>query len=121
TPGTKLISSELQQRDGILWVIGDRAGPPAYDLPNTRWFDIDRQIRLPFRLARMLSEKHYARKNLGYLLAIQGGARFLVETDDDNIPQTSFWLPRSSSITTHHVTQAGWFNVYLEFFPGRIW
>jgi len=121
TQGSKLISSGLQQRGGILWVIGDRAGPSSYDLPNTRWFDIERQFRLSFRLARMLAERHYARKNLGYLLAIQDGALFLVETDDDNIPQANFWLPRSPSMTSNHVTQAGWFNVYLEFCPGRIW
>jgi len=121
TPGAIRISSELNQSGGELWVIGDRGGPPAYDLPNTHFFDINRQLRLPFRLARLLSEKHYARKNLGYLLAIRNGVPFLVETDDDNIPQPNFWLPRSSSVMSQHVRHAGWFNVYLEFCTGRIW
>jgi len=121
TKGAEQISSELNQRGGTFWVIGDRNGPPAYNLANTRFFDIETQLRLPFHLAGLLPEGHYARKNLGYLLAIQDGASFLVETDDDNIPQPNFWLPRSSSISTNHVQQSGWFNVYLEFSDCRIW
>ena len=121
TKGAEQISSELNQRGGTFWVIGDRNGPPAYNLANTRFFDIETQLRLPFHLAGLLPEGHYARKNLGYLLAIQDGASFLVETDDDNIPQPNFWLPRSSSISTNHVQQPGWFNVYLEFSDCRIW
>ncbi len=121
TPGAIRISSELNKSGGALWVIGDRGGPPEYGLPNTHFFDIKRQLRLPFRLSRLLPKKHYARKNLGYLLAIRNGARFVVETDDDNIPQPNFWLPRSSSVMSHHVGHCGWFNVYLEFFAGRIW
>ena len=121
TPGMKRISRELDSRDGTLWVIGDRNGPPAYGLPNTRFYDIEAQSQLPFHLARLLPEKHYARKNLGYLLAIQNGATFLVETDDDNVPQANFWRPRSASVATRQVRHAGWFNVYLEFFDGRIW
>ena len=121
TIGTKLISSELQQRGGTLWVVGDRKGPLSYDLPHTRFYDIEAQSQLPFHLVRLLPEGHYARKNAGYLLAIQNGATCLVETDDDNIPQASFWLPRSPSITTNHVKHPGWFNVYREFSEGRIW
>ena len=121
TPGAIRISSELNRTGGTLWVIGDRPGPPSYDLPNTRFFDINHQMRLPFRLARLLPEKHYSRKNLGYLLAIRNGVSFLVETDDDNIPQPNFWSPRSASVLSQHVTHAGWFNVYLEFSTARIW
>ena len=121
TLGTKLISSELQVRGGTLWVVGDRNGPLSYDLPNTRFYDIETQAQLPFHLVPLLPEGHYARKNAGYLLAIQNGATCLVETDDDNIPQASFWLPRSPSITTNHVKHPGWFNVYREFSDGRIW
>ena len=84
TPGATLISTELSRTGGTLWVIGDRPGPPAYDLPSTLFFDINHQMRLPFRLARLLPEKHYSRKNLGYLLAIRNGVSFLVETDEQS-------------------------------------
>jgi hypothetical protein len=40
---------------------------------------------------KFLPSKHYARKNLGYLIAIKNGAEIIIETDDDNIPEKNFW------------------------------
>jgi len=65
TIGTKLISSELNSAVERFGVVGDRKGPLSYDLPNTRFYDIETQTQLPFHSFVLLSEGHYARKNAG--------------------------------------------------------
>lgn len=107
---------------GSFWVVGDRAGPAGYPLSGARFYDIDAQRALPFRLATMLPEAHYARKNLGYLLAIAQGAQEIVETDDDNIPLSAFWDPRDPWLKARRSKGEGWANVYREFAPSApIW
>jgi hypothetical protein len=121
TRGMKCIAQELAQRGGRLWVIGDRKGPPSYDLPGVRFFDLASQIRLTFQLAQRVPEKHYSRKNLGYLLAMQENPTFIAETDDDNIPLPSYWQPRAARITAKRIEHQGWWNVYREYSLERIW
>src|SRR5690242_1456091 len=71
--------------NGLQWiVIGDRKGPERFPLYPAELVSIDQQRELPFNLARLLPEKHYARKNLGYLLAMARGCECIYETDDDN-------------------------------------
>ena len=79
---------------GLQWiVIGDRKGPAQFQLSPAELVSIEQQKELPFKLARLLPEKHYARKNLGYLLAISRGCECIYETDDDNAP-TDAWYVR---------------------------
>lgn len=119
--GAKKITAELAARGGTLWVVGDRKGPPAYDLPHTRFYSIEAQLQLPFELARILPERHYARKNLGYLAAMQARPEYLVETDDDNIPLDTFWEPRARQLPAERLAHPGWFNVYSLFTAHHIW
>ena len=121
TKGTQALSRGVADREGSIWVIGDQAGPKSYDLPHVRFYDIESQRNLSFRLARLLPEKSYTRKNLGYLLAIQAGARIVIETDDDNIPLPDFWIPRRACLAVRAVHQTGWFNVYRAFSSKQIW
>jgi len=102
-------------------VLGDKPGPKSYPLPAVRFFDLEAQRHLPFALARLLPEKHYTRKNLGYLLAIQSGTKSVVETDDDNIPLGAFWEPRTETIAAQKVELNGWYNVYSQFSTAKIW
>src|SRR5207244_12845636 len=109
--GTQALSRGVAGREGKIWVIGDQAGPKSYDLPHVRFYDIERQRNLSFRLARLLPEKSYTRKNLGYLLAIQAGAHIVIETDDDNIPLPDFWTPRRAALSVRAGHQTGWFHL----------
>ena len=101
-------------------VVGDKKGPPRFDLPGTRFVPLAEQFTLPFRLARLLPTGHYVRKNLAYLLAFQSGATRIYETDDDNAPLDA-WAPRSSTVDAVSVTRPGWFNVYRCFTDAIIW
>jgi len=104
-------------------VIGDRKGPQRFVLTPAELVSIDDQRELPFRIARLLPEKHYARKNLGYLLAISRGCDCIYETDDDNAP-TAGWHVRSletEARRAHRRTEAHWANVYEAYTSERIW
>lgn len=112
------------QANGIpLFVIGDRKGPQQFPLASANFISIEQQKQLSFRLGRALPEKHYARKNLGYLLAISHGCNCIYETDDDNAP-THFWSVRTLDVSARRVerrTAAPWANVYEIYTPELIW
>ena len=122
TPAARKLAEGIKALNGTLWVVGDRKGPASFDLPHTKFFHIDEQRKMGFTLAEILPEKHYTRKNLGYLAAIQEGADFIVETDDDNFPRAEFFDLRQRTVQARQTTSAiGWCNVYKAFTDLHIW
>ncbi|MBN1403444.1 MAG: DUF288 domain-containing protein [Opitutales bacterium] len=108
-------------KDGIsLIVIGDRKGPWSYELSGTRLYSLTEQEEMPYRLARVLPTGHYARKNLGYLVAMREGASCIYETDDDNAPN-SVWVKRNEIVPVQRIEKTGWCNVYSLFTSEKIW
>lgn len=109
---------------GLHWVvIGDRKGPAEFALAPAELISIEQQRELPFKLAKLLPEKHYARKNLGYLLAISRGCTRLYETDDDNAP-LEHWQLREKVVSARRLQplrSASWANVYAAFTDQPIW
>jgi hypothetical protein len=110
----------LSRAGGTLVAVGDRKGPAEFDVEGCRFFPLEAQLQLDFELARKLPIGHYTRKNLGYLIAIQQGARCIYETDDDNAPMRE-WCPRSEIVQASSIGRNDWINVYSYFTGGRIW
>jgi STELLO glycosyltransferases len=102
-------------------VMGDTKSPAQFDLDGCDFWSIDRQLTLPFSLVKDLPVRHYGRKNLGYLVAMQQGAQVIIETDDDNFPRADFWENRERTQPAHNLTQTGWTNVYKYFTDKYIW
>ena len=102
-------------------VIGDEASPPDFQLEGCRFYGLAEQRELGLSFALKCPTRHYARKNIGYLLALRAGARVIIETDDDNIPNREFWNERSRHQSTGVVEGAGWVNVYRYFTDANIW
>jgi len=105
-------------------VIGDTKTPANFALPHAEYFSIADQARQFPEFCSVLPTKHYARKNVGYLAAITAGASEIQETDDDNIPYSSFWerLPEQISVDAiPRDSSSPWFNVYSRFTNARIW
>lgn len=102
-------------------VVGDLKSPALFDLPDCDFYSVERQQAMPSVLARLLPCNHYARKNLGYLAAMQHGAEIIVETDDDNLPGGGFWHERQRTISAHPLIGCGWVNVYRYFTDRHIW
>lgn len=102
-------------------VIGDEASPSDFQLEGCRFYGLEEQYKTEFKLASMSPTRHYARKNLGYLIAFRGGAEIIVETDDDNIPYEQFWKKRRRTQSVATLVEAGWVNVYRYFSDTNIW
>jgi hypothetical protein len=102
-------------------VVGDTKSPPEFVLDGCSFLDIETQHRSGFALAKLCPTAHYARKNLGYLTAIRDGAQLIVETDDDNWPNATFFATRERVQRTRVVTAARWINVYSYFTDALIW
>ncbi|MBF0454257.1 MAG: DUF288 domain-containing protein [Magnetococcales bacterium] len=115
------LASGCQEQGIRMIVMGDRKSPADFQLDGCEFYGLEAQKRLDLETARLSPEGHYARKNIGYLLAIQGGADILIETDDDNLPYPSFWQARQRLVESRQVEEAGWVNGYRYFTDANIW
>ena len=103
------------------YIIGDVASPPDFSLSGARFLSVQDQLATGLALAAECPLRHYARKNIGYLLAMGEGASVIVETDDDNRPSPAFWSQRTFSRTARLVQSGGWANVYAYFGDPPLW
>ncbi|XP_044178096.1 probable glycosyltransferase STELLO1 [Acropora millepora] len=85
-------------------VVGDTKTPADWSHPNCVFLSVEKQRKLGYRIHDLLPYKIYGRKNMGYLYAIQHGAKIIYETDDDNSP--------TSGEITFHQKEKGDFYVY---------
>lgn len=100
-------------------VIGDTKSPKDFQLEGCRFAGIDEQRVMPFKIAKLLPERHYGRKNLGYLLSKD--KEVIIETDDDNLPTSAFWQKDISPGTVRFTDKKGWVNAYHYFSKDNIW
>jgi len=102
-------------------VAGDKKSPQSYELPGSIFLDVEHQIGIFPALAKKLPFNSYARKNIGYLKAIQAGAELIIDTDDDNAPYETFWKNRDRTVEGRHIEHQGWVNAYAYFSNSQIW
>ena len=72
-------------------VAGDKKTPSTWNHSKCEFISLEDQLTSKFAIASLLPENHYTRKNLGYLYAIKKGAQAIIDTDDDNFPNTIKW------------------------------
>src|SRR5260221_6110815 len=89
-PVLKALAEGAQRHQVRFIIIGDSKSPKQFDLPGCEFYSLECQRSLSFAYAKLCPEKSYTRKNIGYLLGLADGARFIVETDDDNFPREQF-------------------------------
>ena len=92
----KAIAAETVKREIDFIVIGDTKSPENFKLDGCRFYSVEEQEQLNFKLAKLLPKKHYSRKNIGYLLSRNHDV--IIETDDDNFPREDFWNDRIRKI-----------------------
>jgi STELLO glycosyltransferases len=120
-PILQQFANECKSRNLNFIVMGDTKSPADFELAGCDFWSVDRQLTLPFELAKITPTRHYSRKNLGYLLAIKNGSTELVETDDDNIPREEFWDAKQREVKSYAFENTGWVNVYNYFTSKFIW
>jgi hypothetical protein len=102
-------------------VVGDQQTPPDFHVDGCSYYSVERQRETGLEFAVACPTRQYARKNIGYLLAMQGGATRIVESDDDNVPRPLFWTDRQRRQSIARTRDAGWTNVYAHFTDQLIW
>ncbi len=85
---TSAVKRYAQLNDWRLVVVGDRKTPKDWknnhNLPNCIFLSFDEQIKLNYKILKLIPSNSYARKAVGYLYAIEHGAQWIYDTDDDN-------------------------------------
>jgi hypothetical protein len=120
-PVLNIFARKSKEHNVPFIVIGDTKSPDGFHLEGCDFYSVDRQKSLGFSIAEILPVRHYARKNIGYLVAIKGGCEVIIETDDDNLPFDDFWKDRSRKAEAHSIDGKGWVNVYKYFSEANIW
>jgi hypothetical protein len=114
-------------RDALLkegWkivIVGDKKTPENFHIENIDYLSLDRQYQLFKDLAYIVPVNHYARKNLGYLYAIQQGAEIIAESDDDNLPTSNYpnFYPAHVRVPVLECQEP--VNVYSYFTEKHVW
>lgn len=102
-------------------VVGDKKTPADWQWENATLLSVADQAAMNSAYASACPFNHYARKNIGYIKAIQDGAEMIAETDDDNIPYDTFLGVAERTVHGRKVAKTGWENVYRHFTPNKIW
>ena len=121
TGAIRVMAEGARKAGWSLIVVGDRGSPERFDVADCEFISLADQRRFDLATARACPERHYARKNIGYLLAARGGACAIIDTDDDNIPREDFFSLPERRQTVPVVSASGWVNVYRYFTDARIW
>ncbi|MEA3497101.1 MAG: STELLO glycosyltransferase family protein [Bacteroidota bacterium] len=117
----KSIAKGAKENNIEFILIGDVPSPKDFFIDGCDFYGMDRQKELDFKLAKILPERHYGRKNLGYLIAQKNGATLITETDDDNFPRKEFWNDKRRKQTVATSENDGWLNVFGYFSDKVIW
>ena len=114
-------AKECTARNIHFIMIGDTKNPENFHIDGCDFWSVKRQLTLDSKFAKLCPTRHYARKNIGYIIALQNGTEELVETDDDNLPREEFWNPTTKIIKAVDVKETGWINVYKYFSNKFVW
>lgn len=115
------LASQCKARGFSFYMIGDVPSPADFAIDGCEFYSLQRQKETGFKIAELLPTRHYARKNIGYLLAIRSKAAMLLETDDDNMPLPNFWDTRTQRMRVPALAGNGWSNIYVYFTEANIW
>ena len=83
---TNQIKKLANTKDFQLCVVGDMKTNQNWNFNNTVYLNIKKQEILNYKIFESTPFNSYTRKNIGYLFAIQHGAKYIYDTDDDNEP-----------------------------------
>ena len=107
--------------DWKMVVAGDKKTPVNWSCHPATYLSVADQESASFQITRLLPWNHYARKLMGYLVAIQKGAEIILDTDDDNMPKPDWSIPEFDGNYLMTPPDMGFINVYSCFTDQHIW
>lgn len=111
---------ESRFHDNLL-VVGDKKTPADWSCGRAQFLSIEAQSALAFESTKHTPINHYARKNIGYLMAMQRPITSAIfDTDDDNRPSDT-WVERAERCVVEVVPKSGWCNAYALMHGKNIW
>ena len=118
---TRQIRTFLRQSGCPMVFVADLSTPAFQPPAGIELLSVSSQKASRQSLTSLLPWRHYARKNLGYLKAIESGVDAIFDTDDDNAPLKS-WTPYpASGCARAAMTDSKWVNAYAHFGAGQVW
>lgn len=118
---TEAVISFSKMNDHTVIVVGDKKTPVEWECENVDYVSVRDQENMDFKIAALLPYNHYCRKMLGYLKAIQNGAEYIIDTDDDNIPKEDWRFPEFENNFGCISGSRGFINIYQLFTSQKIW
>ena len=100
-------------------LIGDKK-TPYIQMPFGEYFNLKKQKKLNLHFAKICPENNYARKNVGYLIAMRNND-VIIETDDDNYPKSNFFKKPNLIYKTNEIKNNDWVNIYTLFTNKNVW
>uniref|UniRef100_A0A914VVM8 Uncharacterized protein n=1 Tax=Plectus sambesii TaxID=2011161 RepID=A0A914VVM8_9BILA len=83
---TDAVKALAEQTGWRVVIVADKKTPTDWSLAGCDFLSIDMQKQLNFAVSSLIPYNSYTRKMIGYLYAIQNGAQWIYDTDDDNQP-----------------------------------
>lgn len=118
---TKAIQSYSKMNDYAVIVVGDKKSPLDWHCDDVNFISIEKQDALDFELSKILPYNHYCRKMLGYLVAIENNAEYIIDTDDDNIPKQDWAFPVLENQYETITGEKRFINIYQLYTEQKIW
>jgi hypothetical protein len=132
-PPTPAVRDFSAERNWRLIVVGDRRTPEGWCCENAHFISASAQADCAPKLSAALPWNHYCRKMVGYVEAVRLDSECIVDTDDDNIPNSDWGFPdaegflkrptrvQNSSMFTKHLRtgQSGLVDSRWSVFYGR--
>lgn len=84
-PTSAIVALAADKRWQIV-IVADQKTPIDWHYENCIFLSVDEQIQLNYSIHQLISYNSYTRKMIGYLYAIEHGAKWIYDTDDDNRP-----------------------------------
>jgi len=113
---TKAVEALYEKFGERLIVVGDRKTPSNWNYQKAKYV-LDEGC---WNVSGTIPDNHYAKKNVGYLIAIKNNPDLIYDTDDDNIPNKE-WGLRFKETKASKSFGEGWFNAYEPMTTNKIW
>lgn len=114
------IKEFLLHTDWHIVLVGDKKSKFIESSERLTFLSVLEQKKLGYQFVEHCPYNHYARKNIGYLYAIQQGADVIFDTDDDNRPYSHWSLPDFIGYDQVE-TKTRFINAYSFFTKELIW